>query len=90
MTQEQDELIGRNFKDLTPDEQAEIGRLLFEAAQHRCREWDALGKIEAIVGHEIDLDVAEWALALDGEARQVEGGTFHHAGDLADSIDGGL
>jgi hypothetical protein len=89
MTPEQDEPIGRNFADLTPDEQAEVGRLLFEAAAHRCREWDALGKIEAIVGHEIDLDVSEWAACLDEEALQT-GGTFNHAGDLADSIDGGL
>ena len=85
MTPEQDEPIGRNFKDLTPDERAEVGRLLFEAAAHRCREWDALGKIEAIVGHETDLDISEWAVCLDGTFD-----TFDHAGDLADSIDGGL
>ena len=85
MTQEQDEPIGRNFKDLIPDEQAEIGKLLFEAAACRCREWDTLGKIEAIVGHEIDLDVSEWAAAIDGTFV-----TFSNADDLADSIDGGL
>ena len=84
MTQEH-EPIGRNFKDLTPDEQAEIGRLLFEAAAHRCREWDALGKIEAIVGHEIDLDISEWAVAVDGTFD-----TFSPTDDIADSIDGGL
>lgn len=82
MTPEQDEPIGRNFKNLTPDEQAEVGRLLFEAAAARCREWDALGKIEAIVGHEIDLDISEWAAAVDG--------TFDTFEDIAESIDGGL
>lgn len=85
MTQEHDEPIGRNFKDLTPDEQAEVGRLLFEAAAARCREWDALGKIEAIVGHEIDLDISEWAVVVDGTFD-----TFEDIEDIADSIDGGL
>lgn len=89
MTQEQDQLIGRNFKDLTPDEQAEIGRLLFEAAQHRCREWDALGKIEAIVGHEVDLDVSEWAVGLTSEDLHRTDGLFQSE-DVAESVDGGL
>jgi hypothetical protein len=65
----------REFADLSPDEQAEVARLLFEAASHRCREWNTLAEIERILGRDIDIDVSEWAPAISDD-QLVTGGTF--------------
>ena len=65
----------RTFSELSPDEQSEVARLLFEAAQHRCREWDTLQEIELILGREIDIDISEWAVGVT-EEQLLTGGTF--------------
>lgn len=65
----------REFNDLSPDEQAEVARLLFEAASHRGRQWDAEAEIERILGREIDIDISEWAAALNDQDL-ITGGTF--------------
>ena len=65
----------RKFSELSPDEQSEVARLLFEAAAHRCRQWDAEAEIERILGREIDIDISEWAIGVTGE-QLVTGGTF--------------
>lgn len=65
----------RKFSELTPDEQAEVAKLLFEAAQHRCRQWDTEAEIERILGREIDIDISGWAACLSDD-QLIAGGTF--------------
>jgi hypothetical protein len=57
----------RSFSELSPDEQAEVARLLFEAARARCQQWDAERGIERVLGREINIDISEWAVCLTDE-----------------------
>ena len=75
MTNTYEDDASRKFSELSPDEQSEVARLLFEAASHRCREWNTLAEIERILGRDVNIDVSEWAPAITDE-QLLTGGTF--------------
>jgi hypothetical protein len=60
-----EEIIEREFKDLSPEDRKEVVRLFNLAAFRRAQQWDAEAAIEALLGRDIEIDVPAYACAMD-------------------------
>lgn len=50
------------IENLTEDQRSEVCKLFRLACLRRAQQWDAESAIERILGHEIDVDIADWAV----------------------------
>lgn len=57
-----------DINDITEDQKAKILHHFRAAVLARAVQWDHELAIEAILGHEIDIDVANWACNVDETA----------------------
>lgn len=53
------------IENLTEEQRREVCRLFRVACMRRAQQWDAESAIERILGHEIDVDIADWAINVD-------------------------